>query len=44
MRQIDGMFDGDKYNGTGRGHNDGREGAVFKREVRNRLIKKVTFE
>lgn len=38
------MFDGDKYNGIERGYNDGREGVVFKREVRNRFIKKVIFE
>ena len=41
------MFNGDKYNGgsdAGRGHNGAGEHAFFKREVRNKLTKKVTFE
>ena len=47
IKQIDGMFNGDKYNGgsdAGRGHNGAGEHAFFKREVRNKLTKKVTFE
>lgn len=31
-------------NDIGRRHNGAREGAAFKREVRNRLIEKVAFE
>ena len=47
MKQIDGMFNGDIYNGgsdAGRGHNGAWQRAVFEREVRNKLMKKVTFE